>query len=322
MEVLPLAIACMRPGATGKHPRFGWSWAGHTALEKAGVELQSDAGYKRFLKSQLPLINQTSIDQDRLHMGPGHFVNLETMAQARYATSQRVFDDVDRFFSTAKEKRQAADFQDNPLQKTDFNHFTNVFERVCVLYRQLISQLRGLKQPQRLSRAEKAETAASIAETVGALSHYVGDLHQPLHTTHYYSWPLAHSGRGGSHAYLEGSLFQARDYPGWQRRLLREEKGSTRQRLSIPQVEARMLREIEQGYLQVFPLVAIDRNARQQADAPAYFSELRKGWKELAAERMNTTARNLADLLHSAFVAAGSPDLQGFRVKSSNRQRS
>lgn len=311
MHALPQAAVSRRP-----QPKFGWGWAGHTALEKASVELQPTGGFKSFLKEQLPLINATSINQDKYHAGGNHFVNLETMAQARYATNQRSFEQVDRVFTATAARKKAAEFASQPLQPADFSQFANVFQQITDLYRQLVNQLAGLQGRRRMSAEGREKTREAIAETVGALSHYVGDLHQPMHTTHYYSWPLAYGGRGGSHAYLESSLFQTRDYPGWQSRLLKKEKGLPCASLSDGQIQDRMLRQIETGYLKVFDLVAMDRQARNAADASDYFSELRRGWKTLASDRMDSCARNLADVLNSAWVAAGRPDMKVLKIRT------
>ena len=156
-----------------------------------------------------------------------------------------------------------------------------------------------------------------LENTIGALSHYVGDMHQPLHTTHYHNWQLAFPGRGGSHGYLEGSLFQGRDYPNWQKRLLQKEKGKARQTLSFAQVQERVLRQIEAGYLRVFDLVATDKKARtHQTQAVGYFKEIRKEWKDIASDRMEDSARTLSDVLHSAYIEAGRPDMTALALRS------
>ncbi len=311
MYALPQAAVTRR-----RQPQFGWGWAGHTAIEKASVELQPTGAFKSFLKEQLPLINATSINQDKYHAGGDHFVNLETMAQAQYATSHRSFAQVDQVFSAAAARQKASEFASKPLQPGNFNHFANVFQKITVLYQQLVGQLAGLQGRRRMNAESKEKTKEAIAETVGALSHYVGDLHQPMHTSHYYSWPLAYGGRGGSHAYLESSLFQTRDYPGWQSRLLKKEKGAPCATLSDAQVEDRMLRQVEAGYLKMYDLVAVDRQARAHSEPSDYFSELRRGWKTLASERMDTCARNLADILNSAWVAAGQPDMKVLKFRA------
>src|SRR5262249_25175867 len=63
----------------------------------------------------------------------------------------------------------------------------NAISQSVVLYQQLVDTLEQLLTP---TGSSSTRLNTQLANTAGAFAHYVADLHQPFHATHYSTWFL------------------------------------------------------------------------------------------------------------------------------------
>lgn len=287
----------------------------HKAIEEASAGLMAPSSYKTYLEQHMPAINASSVEQDRRKMGPGHFLNLED-AQGEAVEETKIrqrFDTVDLRFTKKGETAKKADFKTKPLQAADLETFQNVYKETMKQYRLLVGLLKQVKPG--LGQAQKDKLNQALETTTGALTHYIGDLHQPLHATSYHTWVLAYSGKGNAHRYMETKLLTKSEYAAWQASL----SGTAPAALSETQVGERLLRQLEQSYLKIYPMVAAERKIRGGFPTPdVYFQELQQAWKPVIEDRLTTCAQSMADILNSAWVAAGKPDLSALNGAAGN----
>ncbi len=312
MNVGSISAASKTPANTTV-PRFGWSFVGHTAIEQASVHLLPNSSYQRFLEAHLPAVTRFSRLQDTQKHGPGHFINLESY-DTPFTKPKTSFNTVSKQFPVNTKQAKAQDFAQNPLQAHRLAPHDNVFSMILRQYRQLVSLLAQTRQ----TPPQDAEPlSAQLQETLGALAHYVGDLHQPLHATRHYTWTLARSIKEKSHAHLERRMMQPADYQDWLNRVTQSKIKSFNRLQTEADVQQLLLRQIEQSHLGIYDLVAIDRNARRQhIDKTHYAKTLRQGWKPIVETRMTKAAQHLAQILQNAYKAAGEPDLQHLSTAS------
>lgn len=321
----------MQPPAGAKLPvKFGWGWSGHTAIEKGGINLLPDSPWKGWLKDNADLINDHSIRQDKCHSGPDHFINLETMDTpgAELPDSERTYAGVSKAFSAHRKQAKADEFARSPLDPQVVDGHQNVLAAVTGYYTLLVEALKDIAANPPRRPIEVTWQNIRLHALVGALAHYIGDLHQPMHNTAYHTWELAHpwsfKARGetisndDAHAFFERELFRPddgrgrEDYHKWHNALYAS--GYQPKADTLTSFRERLTRMIETGYLRVFDLVAKDRRAREKARSPEnYHQRLRRSWKAGAEKYMAEAARTMSDMLLSAWRDAGKPDLGGLK---------
>lgn len=305
-----------------KQPKFGWSWAAHRAIEQTAAELLPSSSYKDFITAHMDDINQASVDQDRLHMGPGHFVNLENYAGREGNASpgtpaqDRVFKNVAQAFSRSAQRARTQEFTHHPLTEGELHSHTgdNVFAMTLQQYQKLVGLLK--QAPITGTARRQNSLGTQIQQTIGALAHYIGDLHQPLHATRFHTWKMAYPRHRNSHSFLERQVLNAADQAAWQQRM-KAQPSLPPDKLDEPSLKHLLLRQIEQSYLHIFKLVQREVRVRQNhSNASIYFDTLRSRWKPVVEARMEDATRNLATILQSAWQEAGYPDLPGFHLVS------
>lgn len=293
--------ALMATPSSPRAPQFGWSWDAHAHIEQAATQRLPASGFRQFLEQHMPAINQCSKEEDTLRMGPRHYLDLEALP-GRGTTRQANKDAYQRFqnaspaFSPGQKQAVQAQFQQQPLHAQEAHQHApqNVIRSSMEAYQELV---RLLQQPAPHSDTHQRR----LEETIGALAHFVADLHQPLHTSHYFTWDLMYPDHGTAHGFMELNIFKPDDYAQWATQL----PPSPLRVLNANQIEHELLRAVEQSYLQIFDLMQADRQARAtRPTAQEYFQTLGQAWKPMMDVRMQQATALLASILHSAHLDA------------------
>lgn len=292
----------------GQAPKFGWGWDAHNTIESVSIHWLPDSSYKGFLQRHLPEINRVSVQQDKEHEGPQHYLNLEDMDQPPISKdASHDFNRVCQQFSPQSQTLQREKFRQAPLSTERLAGFTNVFQTTTQLYDRLVGLLKMAPYA-----PNQAQLSGQITETVGALGHYTADLNQPLHTTRHSTWdttlqsPSEPGAKGvGSHHFMEVDLFSKAE-----NRDLGNAMASLNYQptyLPFAGLKQRLLTQLQNAYLQVYGLVQGDAQARKTGNA--YSANLKQAWKPIATQQTVASACTVSDILHSAYEDAGRPDL-------------
>jgi hypothetical protein len=158
-----------------------------------------------------------------------------------------------------------------------------------------------------LSRAMRAGDAAEIVKRAAYLSHYVADLHQPLHLTRNFDGQK--TGEDGIHMAFERFMIERR------RESFRPPPGPVELLRRIEDPAGWALGRAASVFGSVEPLLEADREAVAAAKAKGtdYYRELDARAAPLARRLLEQSARATAALWISAWIDAGRPDPSGWR---------
>lgn len=134
--------------------------------------------------------------------------------------------------------------------------------------------------------------------TAAALGHYVGDLHQPLHTTKNHDGDL--TGNKGVHLRFEDDMVE-RFQESFD---IRVEKA-----VYVKDPVAFALEAVRSGYPGVDLIMKADKAAEKAAgnDDDLYYRKLYEGTWGLVSDRVSKASSALASLIYTAWVDAGKP---------------
>lgn len=166
-------------------------------------------------------------------------------------------------------------------------------------YARLISSFRTLRILEKLNDPARGPQVvmarANIQTTMGVLSHYVGDLAQPLHTTkHYNGWkgenPQGYTTRNTIHAYIDGGVVR---HHGLNYATLKPTQAYTVQVTPAdPWLE--VLAFIRRSHAEVEAVYAMEKSGELQEEAG----------RALITARLNDAAAMLAALYGAAWEAS------------------
>ncbi|MFM7195396.1 MAG: zinc dependent phospholipase C family protein [Bacteroidota bacterium] len=273
----------------------GWGFFSHRLINRIAV-FTLPAEMIGFYKSHIEFIEQSAVNPDR----------------RRYAVKGEAechFIDLDHY--PDREGRL-------PIHRMDWE------EAVCVfgedsLRAHGILPWNLLKAYYRLRAAFTASDPDKILRISADLGHYVGDANVPLHTTSNYDGQK--TGQHGLHGF-------------WESRLPELFSGNydllTGQAEYVPDVQARIWRDILSGHQLVDSVLTLERNLFREHGAVKFSYETRGKMtarvvsKEYAGDyhrslqgmvdrRMRSSIKTAGDLWYTAWVEAGQPDLDRFR---------
>lgn len=298
-------------------PALAWDASGHRLITLIALDnLRGDA--PAFLRDMhhRSAIAENSTEPDRwrsVRMGPlmnannpDHYLDVEDL-EAYGLTLQTLpllrYEFVSQMVS-AREKA-GADFKGRPvtssardIAKTDqwpgFAPYA-----VMENYAKLVSTFKLLRTIEKLddpARAHQVAAAQASAVTImGVMSHYVGDLAQPLHTTrHHHGWvgdnPNGYTTRYGIHSYIDGGVLEVHGLS------YESMRGA---RVSERQVEGRdpwqaVLGHIQRSHDQVIPIYEMDKSGDLARDPG----------KEMITARLLDGASTLAALYNAAWESS------------------
>lgn len=154
----------------------------------------------------------------------------------------------------------------------------------------------------RLTAAMTARQWVEAARLAAAQGHYVGDLHQPLHTTENYDGQ--HSGQGGVH--LRWEVQMPNVY--WRSGMMPEVRVEY-----LSNVWPAILGWLEQSHSRIPEILAADDEATRQTEfnveSRAYYVHLWQVSSNLFIEQTHLGACHLGSLWYTAWVDAGRPEI-------------
>ena len=154
----------------------------------------------------------------------------------------------------------------------------------------------------KLTSAMASSQWVEAARIAAAQGHYVGDIHQPLHTTENYDGQ--HSGQGGVHLRWEVAMPNVH----WRIGMMPEVHAGY-----LSNVWPSVLGWVEQSHSRIPEVFAADDKAARQAEfnveSRAYYFHLWQASSNLFIEQTHLAACHLASLWYTAWVDAGRPEI-------------
>lgn len=309
--------------------RFGWIHRVHASIQDGATNLlgnrsSGDASLYDFLDRYNDQFihyysDQQDVDPETPDAIKGHSLDTEKIWDPHAQSSlspvpqpQGLFT-VQQRFHPEKRPERVSYFRENPL---DFQTVANLSERnvavsVVENYNQLVQQLR--EAPQKLAQGEgKRDLVKELCRTLGKLSHYVGDLHDPMHNT-MAEWRLPEaSAFGTAHYTIDGvNLMDEEACLAWKKAFNKTAPAWFQPSVWGPeQIKRQIARAAEQGHLKVFDIFKTDMQARQSSpNGDTYTKNVTQAWRPIVQEQMASASRMLVNILHSAYAAAGRPNL-------------
>lgn len=312
--------------------KFGWGWGQHEAIQNASIKTMNNSSFKDYLKKNDIVVHRQSVDEDVYHGGVSHFINMETISKntsGRLNAEERQFEKVNAYFSDERKTKVTDHFQNKPLNHDHLMSFDNVYRETHRQYNQLVKALKAFNNPDLADKSpeQRNQFKHKLAQTVGKMLHYVGDLTQPMHSSQYYDWPVPVPQDATSHFFMELFLKSEGDYIRWADdyvRGFREEKkddGYTGKDYPVKAMStlSKSLRQsVQESYLTLFDIVDGDRQLRKgnetqlkqdlsvRTDYANKFLEMLWG---IAQRRMGDAARLGTELLNRAYAQAGYPEI-------------
>jgi hypothetical protein len=322
-----LAVVCAAASLfVAATPAQAWDAQGHRLITLLALD-HLNAGLPAFVKDEAfrKTVAENAVEPDRwraVRIGqlmnlnnPDHYLDIEdlephglsldTLPPLRYEYVAAV--------AIAKEKA-GSEFKGRPINeardfaKTDrwpgFAPYS-----IAENYGKLVASFKTWRMLEKLNepaRAHQVEACkASISVIMGVMSHYVGDVAQPLHTTmHHHGWigenPENYTTDYGIHAYIDGKILDIHslNYDAL--------KGS-----AMPEraVDARdpwkdIIEHLKRSYAQVEPIYKMKKSGDLERDAG----------KALISERLVDGGAMLAALYNAAWEASEptEKDLENF----------
>jgi hypothetical protein len=155
----------------------------------------------------------------------------------------------------------------------------------------------------KLAEAFKAKDRDKILLYASDLAHYVGDGHQPLHATLNYNGQL--SNQKGIHFRYEIEMFNR--YLNEIEACINDGKASEL-KASLPDV---IFDYISESNFEADIILSADRHAAKQSqnDENKYYEILWFRTRHLTVEKINQASSMLANMIYTAWIKAGKPDL-------------
>ncbi len=264
-----------------------WAWGakGHQIVAYVGADLTTDG--QAFWRSNLEPIRTLSTVPDRVWKGPS--------TKSQEAPTH--FFEIDTYY-TQPEYDQIPNYPSSYVEAIRQYTETRVIDNGTAPWR--------IRQLYRLAlQALQAGDMKLALQYAGTMSHYVGDLSQPLHVSENYDGQM--TGNKGIHAYFETTVIKdeikiREDVKKRAQRLLRK-KSFVRQ--FETQLMGTILNEVERSVSNVDQILETDKNLGRGAQGAA--AQL-----ELAKDRMADGAATLAVILghlwqDSGLVARATP---------------
>ena len=310
---------------TGKS--FAWGERGHDLITRVAVQnlrwLSNDdqALVKPFVSRDHMLAHLSNVpdivwrapymsDQDRAANFPTHFINLE-----------RVYQGVTDWDDVPLDYLQFV--KDSKLVGLEPTQVGTAPWRIMQLYRELV---RALESSSMANTEKEFEQRVNVALLhAGLMSHFVGDLANPHHTTENYDGQL--TGQHGLHAYFESDVvaelnmglpqkIQEQAKQEWLNAYLHEEASRIRlnpQRLvwallANSHTQLSRLLSLDKEFSLVTP--GKDPDTRAERKPP---KSVAAQYEKFIEERLAIGASTLSHLWLLAWKEAGSPDLSVFR---------
>ncbi len=307
------------------NPRFGWAKQGHELINQGAYDLlrtnPEAQNLTQFVEQHQGVIEKYCRLQDQSSRdSSGHFLDMESIwegnGSTRLSWKERKFEEVSSFFDSGNRKKYLSSFNQKQGGSPVFKEFPvdyrqkNVYQSLIRAYDKLVFQL---ETPNIQSK--------DLQKTLGELAHYVGDIHQPLHTSKFYDWKALNWGKSkNAHHFFEHNLKMGQDIGKWYQSIKKDLLAESLlfESLNPAEIRKNLKNVLKAGYESMFQIVAVDREARLEHEKTKgsfgnynrYIENLKSGWRPIAEERMKEASQLLALLLYSAYKSANHPELR------------
>ncbi len=286
-------------------PSFGWQGPQHAALNQGALGSVEDKQFANYLAKNQGTIQWHDNAQDTLHKGPGHFANLDAPSNTSQLglgadNGKTPWDMLYAVFSPKRQAWLTQQWQGTPLQEADLPTGTTVYDSAIEQFNAALEALttvhsNGDAQQERI-------THQNAVQALGALSHYVTDLHMPLHATRFFNWTLApasaqrpESLATGIHEFVEGELFTADELV----QLAQQARLQSPPPLTSATLKPYLRKQLMASYLTSFELFAAQQKVFHQMpqalqQPERYKAQLKQALKPIVAKRYQEGQRTLA----------------------------
>ncbi len=297
-------------------PQFGWDSSTHRAIERSAIKMLPSSALRNFAQNNLHQIQDISALQDQDFKGPQHWLELDTFPEAAPGRKQRTFKKVFKYFVIQENDKNVLKQWENFDTNVLTEHGDNAFAAIAKNYWQLTELLKQCKN-ENLLNTKNTNLSKKITTTMGQLAHYVGDLHQPLHTTGYFDWDLKHHFKtpwnawvNSMHLFTDAAFSNHKNINQWRNEHFKQFKKTPA--LKKPLKNGAMRQLVLNGAInthsRINELVQMDNQARKTTKSGnQYTKTLLKSWAPVAKGQMDAATRLLNTLLQSAYLKAGSP---------------
>ncbi len=321
--VLAAGAAVLAPASTA----LAWDAHGHRLITLLALDHLS-AGSPSFLREAdtRGQIAENSTEPDRWRAvrfgqlvnvnSPDHYLDVEDL-EAYGMTLREIPNLRNEFIAQLAIIREKAgpDFKGRPVNAARDTAKTEQWPgfipfSVAENYGKLVASFKTLRMIEALADPARQNQVAAergnIIAIMGVMSHYVGDIAQPLHTTrHHHGWvgdnPEGFTTAGSIHAYIDGGVLALHHLA------YETLKGAP---LQPPQIDPRdpwpeILGEIERSHAQVVPLYQMHKSGELDKDAG----------KQMITDRLLDGASMLAALYNAAWEASepSQQDIDNFK---------
>ena len=255
-------------------PQRMWGEEGHKTTNAIAVSAMADGKLRRFMERQISQLEAHAMDADNAKNHdpkekPRHFFDFDEYGEFPFPELPEDFDEA------------VAKFSEKTVRKNGI-----VPWQVEITYKELI-------------QAMKAQDAQETVRLAAWLGHYVGDCHVPFHTTANHDGQL--TGQKGLHSYFESTVLSKFVAPS-------DIKPKKTQSVKLGPVHKLAFEWARESHLAVQTLLLADRAARD-SQGNRNIKQFALVARPVAIDRLTKGSGRLAQLWQSAWLEAGSPDL-------------
>lgn len=299
---------------------FGWAQHQHQAITRGGYRLMPEGLGKQWLQDNVRLTQWYDNAQDIYLSGSQHFVNLENpdntsqedVFKHHAVQSWSVLNHLLTPFNASRQQQQWAI---KPLDENQLPMGPTVYDAVVEKYNQAVgTMIKYQLADSALTPLQKEKHSKELAKHVGALTHYLGDLHMPLHASRWYNWPIAPERDGkrpaelmdGIHQFIEQEIFER----GELLQLMQQAPDKTRLlQLEREKLKPYILKQIEKSHVLVYTLFEVNKqfweaHPELHQNPKAYKAGLSAVIKPIVTQRMVEAQQAIGSVMELAWQDA------------------
>jgi hypothetical protein len=298
---------------------FGWGRDDHQAITRGGYALMPKGPMRDWGEKNIRLSQWYDNAQDTYLSGSQHFVNLENPkneAQPGLFSHHAVqsWSVLSHLLTPFNKAKQQQEWRLNPLTESQLPSGPTVYDSVVEKYNAAVGTMIKYQLAQSsLTPLQQEKNSKELAKHIGALSHYVADMHMPMHASRWYNWPIAPdlnnrppSLMQGLHQFIEQEMFTRDDLLD----LMKQAPEQTQLiQLERNQLKPFLLKQIEQSHLTVYTLFNAQKefweaNPELHQQPEAYKQGLATVLRPVIKQQMVTAQQSLGSIMHLAWEDA------------------
>lgn len=298
---------------------FGWGRNDHQAITRGGYALMPTGPLRTWGEKNIRLSQWYDNAQDIYLSGSQHFVNLENPkneAQPGLFSHHAVqsWSVLSHLLTPFNQQKQEQEWRLHPLTESQLPSGPTVYDAVVEKYNAVVGTMIKYQLAQSsLTPLQQEKHSKELAKHVGALSHYVADMHMPMHASRWYNWPLAPDRNNrppslmqGLHQFIEQEMFTRKELV----QLMNQAPKNTQLlQLERDQLKPFLLKQIENSHLAVYRLFNAQKKfwkahpeLHHQPDA--YKAGLADVLRPIIKQQMVTAQQSLGSIMYLAWQDA------------------